>query len=141
MCLLHAVLVLHSYRCKIELLIEFLNKHPFMQNVLISKANSTQELMGVSKQGICITCLAANNFRIHKIVLVFKVIPWLYHGGVPLPLRWCPPTLILLHEGPAFLAHLSSFGFLSILNPPPGQKYKIKQTKTANKNCNFLATK
>ena len=79
-----SVLVPHSYSCRIELLIEFPNKHPFMQKALISKANSTKGFMGVSKQGTCITCLAANGFRIHKDMSSLR------SHCLTIP-RWCPP--------------------------------------------------
>lgn len=59
-------LVPHSYRCRAELLIEFPNKHPFMQKALVSKVNSTKGFVGLSSQETCITHLAANSFRIHN---------------------------------------------------------------------------
>lgn len=126
-----SVLVLHSYRCRIKLLLEFPNEHPFMQKVLISKANSMKAFIGVSKQEICITCLATNIFRIHKMFLVFS-----HCLAVP---GWCvsplpPHTLPVLHIGPTFLAHLSSFGLPYTPKPPPVPQYKIKQNKTANEN-------
>lgn len=132
-----SVLVPHSCSCTIELLVEFPNEHPFMQKVLISKANSMKAFMGVSKQEICITCLATNIFRIHKMFPVFS-----HCLAVP---GWCvsplpSPISSLLHAGPTFLAHLSSFGFPYTPNPPPGPQYKIKQNKTANENYNFLTT-
>lgn len=133
----HSALVPHSYRCRIELLVEFPNEHPFMQKVLISKANSMKAFMGVSKQGICVTCLTTNIFRIHKMFLGFS-----HCLAVP---GWCvslllPPTLPVLHAGPTFLAHLSSFGLSYIPNPLPGSQYKIEQNKTVNENYNFLST-
>ena len=115
-----SVLVSHSYRCRIELLIEFPNKQPFMQKALISKANSTKEFMGVSKQGICITCLAASSFRIHKDISSLQS----HCLAVP---GWWPPhlpsthTLQFLHAGPAFLAHISFLEF----HPQPNSRPKI----------------
>lgn len=58
-----SVLVPHSYRCRIEPLTELPNKHPFTQKVLISKANSAKEFLGVSKQEMRITCLATSNLQ------------------------------------------------------------------------------
>lgn len=57
-----SVFMPHLHRCRIELLIEFPNKHLYVQKLMISKANSTEELMGVPKQKICITYLSTSKF-------------------------------------------------------------------------------
>lgn len=122
-----SVLVPHSYRCRIELLVEFPNEHPFMQKVLISKANSMKAFMGVSKQEICITCLTTNTFRIHKMYLGFS-----HCLAVP---GWCVSPRTPTHFASprrsnfsgSFLIFGASLTPLTHLQTPNTKLNKIKQ--------------
>lgn len=114
-----SALVPHSYRCRTEPLIEFPNKHPLMQKALISKANSTKGFMECQGRKLVSHTWQPTALESITIFLGFKVIAWLYWSG-----RLSPLVLTLLCAGPAFLAHVSSLGFLSTFDPSPGQKYK-----------------
>lgn len=121
-----SVLVPRLHSGRIELLIEFPNKHPFMQKALISKVSSIKGLWECQSRELASHAWQPVASELIRIFLVFKVIAWLYQGckyqGGMSPV----PTLLLLQAGPAFLLPLS---LASIPKPPPKQDGRTKQQK------------
>lgn len=124
-----SVLVLHLYRGRIELLIEFPDKHPFMQKALISKVSSIKGLWECQSRELGSHAWQPVASELIRIFLVFKVVAWLYQGGMYQGGTSPVPTLLLLQAGPAFLARLLPFTWASIPKLPPEQDGRTKQQK------------
>lgn len=71
-----SVLVPHLYSSRIELLIEFPNKHPFMQKALISKVSSIKSLWECQTRELASHAWQRMASELIRIFLVFKVISW-----------------------------------------------------------------